>query len=111
MQVLISMNKKTLIAKMVGELDHHNAEQIRNKLEGEIINKSAKNLIFDFRELSFMDSSGIGMIIGRYKMISALGGQVNVVCNNKQIERLITMSGLKKILKIYDDYDEAVESL
>ena len=111
MQVLISMNKNTLIAKMIGELDHHTAEKARDKLEENIINKSAKNLIFDFKDLTFMDSSGIGMIIGRFKLISALGGKVNIVCDNRQIERIITMSGLKKIINVFRSLDDAIENV
>jgi len=111
LQVLISMNKNTMIAKMIGELDHHTAGKARDKLEQNIINKSARNLIFDFEDLTFMDSSGIGMIIGRFKLISALGGKVNVACCNKQIERIITMSGLKKIINVYRTLDEAIESI
>ena len=58
-----------------------------------------------------MDSSGIGMIIGRYKLISALGGKVIIVCGNKQIERIITMSGLKKIINVFNSFDDAIENV
>lgn len=111
MQVVLSMNKDTLIAKMVGELDHHSAAEVKEKVERYIINKSAKNLIFDFSNLTFMDSSGIGMIIGRFKLISAMGGKVQIVCKSKQIEKLIKMSGLKKIISVCDDVEKAIESL
>ena len=111
MQVILSMNKDTLIAKMTGELDHHSAGEAREKVERYIINKSAKNLIFDFSNLTFMDSSGIGMIIGRFKLISAMGGKVKIVCKSRQIDKLISMSGLKKIINVCNDVDEAIESL
>lgn len=111
MQINLNMNKDTLIAKMIGELDHHSAKEVREKLERYIINKSAKNLIFDFSNLTFMDSSGIGMIIGRFKLISAMGGKVHIVCQNKQIEKLIKMSGLKKIINVYLNVEEAIENL
>ena len=111
MQVVLSMNKDTLIAKMSGELDHHSTEEVREKLERCIINKSAKNLIFDFTNLTFMDSSGIGMIIGRFKLISAMGGKVKIVYKSRQIDKLISMSGLKKIIKVYDDIEQAIESI
>lgn len=111
MQISISSQSNTIIAKMKGELDHHSADSARKNLESVIINKSAKNLIFDLSELTFMDSSGIGMIIGRYKLITALGGNVNIVCTNNQIEKMISMSGLKKIIKVYKTYDEAIEAI
>ncbi len=111
MQVQISTKNDTVIAKLVGELDHHSASKARARLEEVIVNKAIKNLIFDLSELSFMDSSGIGMIIGRYKLISALGGKVKIVCKNVQIERLITMSGLKKLINVYSDFDEIAENI
>ena len=110
MEISIKVKNNILIAKMIGELDHHNAEKVKNKLEEEIINRGIKNLVFDLSELAFMDSSGIGMIIGRYKMVVAIGGKVNIICINKQIEKILTLSGLNKIINVYSDYNEAVNN-
>lgn len=110
MNVKIRMNKNIMIAELIGELDHHNAKAVREKLETFMINKSVKNLIFDFTDLSFMDSSGIGMIIGRYKLVSALGGDVKIICTNSQIKKLIVMSGLSKIIKVYESVNDALKN-
>ena len=111
MQVILKKNGRTLIAQLIGELDHHSAAEVRETLENAIKSKAIQNLIFDFSKLNFMDSSGIGVIIGRYKLIKALGGTVNVVCANRQMDRRMTMSGLKKLIDVYSDLDQAISNL
>lgn len=111
MQISISMRKNTLVVKLMGELDHHSASKAKELLEETIINRAVKNMVFDLSKLTFMDSSGIGMIIGRYKLIHALGGKVRIVCKNKHVDRLITMSGLSKLIEVYEDFDELIENL
>lgn len=111
MKLLIEAKENMALAKLAGELDHHSAGDVRIKLENLILNKALKNLILDLSELSFMDSSGIGMIIGRYKTMIALGGKLKIVCNNKSIKRIIIMSGIKSIVEIYDEVDDALKSI
>ena len=71
MDISLQIREKTLIVSLSGELDHHGAGNIRDAIEKNITKKEVRNLIFDFNNLTFMDSSGIGMIIGRYKLIRA----------------------------------------
>jgi stage II sporulation protein AA (anti-sigma F factor antagonist) len=101
----------TLIANIVGELDHHSAEYIRQKIDNEMIKSTNKNIIFDFSKLSFMDSSGIGVIMGRYKNIQRLNGKIAIVNTNIQIDRILEMAGIKKIIPVYDKSDAAIEAL
>ncbi len=109
MQVTFSQVKKTLIVSLTGELDHHSTEQIRTAIERSITEQDVKNLIFDFSALSFMDSSGIGMIIGRYKLIHSLGGHVILVCPNPHIKKLVTMSGLTRLITTCQTREQALE--
>ena len=84
------------------ELDHHNAEEIR-KLSDQLIERNhIKHVIFDFKETNFMDSSGIGVIMGRYKRIYMLGGEVCAVHTNERMRKILTMSGVTKIMQIYE---------
>ena len=108
MQIKLKLTQKTLIVSLEGELDHHSTEQIRSIIERSITEKDIKNLIFDFSALSFMDSSGIGMVIGRYKLIHSLGGRVVLVCNNRHMEKLITMSGLTRLVQVCKSTDQAL---
>jgi len=101
----------TLIIRIIGELDHHTAEYVRQKIDGELLKSTTRNIIFDFSELSFMDSSGIGVIIGRYKNILKLNGKAAVVNTNDQIMRILDMSGILKIIPVYKSLDDAVAVL
>ena len=65
---------KLLVVKIIEEIDHHTTEKIRRKIDNEITRYMPRKVILDFNKVSFMDSAGIGMIIGRYKMIKMLGG-------------------------------------
>lgn len=108
MEMTLNQNGRTLIVSLTGELDHHEAGQIREVIERSITQKDVKNLIFDFSALSFMDSSGIGMIIGRYKLIKSLGGTVVLVCNTERMKTLVTMSGLTRLITVCPTIDQAI---
>ncbi len=92
-----------LVAKITGELDHHSAQKIRSETDTRIIRGRIKNLVFDFSELNFMDSSGIGVIIGRYKLVKSHGGDVAIICNNHSINKILSMSGIPRIMNVYED--------
>lgn len=83
-----------------GEIDHHSAEKIKQVVEKEIKRTSAVNVAFDFGCVTFMDSSGIGMLIGRYKTVTALGGTMIIFDANEQIKRLMNMSGLTRLVTV-----------
>lgn len=111
MQITCQLKKRTLIVALDGELDHHTAGQIRGMIEQAITEQKAKHLVFDFSSLHFMDSSGIGMIIGRYKLIKSLGGNVFLVCGGGRIEKLIALSGLTRLIPVYKTVDEALTNI
>lgn len=111
MEVIVNIENRNLIVKIIGDIDHHTAEDIRDKAEKDFKRLNAKNIIFDFEEVSFMDSSGIGMIIGRYKNIEKQGGNVAVCNASENIKRIFNMSGLHKIIASYDTLEEAIDKL
>ena len=111
MQIIFQSRDNILIVKLIGELDHHGAEQIREKIDNKIISSNSKSLILDLSELKFMDSSGIGIIIGRYKVISSVGGKLYIVCPSKSINKLIRMCSIEKIIVIKDTLDEIYETI
>ena len=85
------------------ELDHHNAEHIRKKSDQLIEKHHIKCVIFDFEDTNFMDSSGIGVLMGRYRLIYLLGGEVWAVNTNDRMKKILTMSGVTKIIQIYEE--------
>lgn len=89
----------TLVAKIDGEIDHHTAPKLREEIDREINLNNIVNLVLDFDNVSFMDSSGIGVIAGRYKQIQARGGKVMIIRVKPQVDKILEISGLKTILE------------
>ena len=86
-----------------GELDHHNAEEIRKRSDYLIDQNHIRYVIFDFTDTTFMDSSGLGVIMGRYKRIYMLGGEVCAVHTSERMKKILTMSGVTRIMQIYEE--------
>lgn len=82
------------------EVDHHTTEKMRRKMDYEITRFMPRKVVFDFSKVSFMDSAGIGLLIGRYKLIKLLGGNAEIINTNKSIEKVLEMSGIVKIIPI-----------
>ena len=89
-----------LTVYLVGEIDHCTAQHIRQDIEVLLNQKKAKHLTLDFTDVSFMDSSGVGMIIGRYKTVTAHGGSMSASGLHAPIDRLFHLAGLHRILTI-----------
>lgn len=85
------------------ELDHYNAEEIRKESDHLIEKNHIRYVIFDFKNTEFMDSSGIGVIMGRYKRVYMLGGGVCAVNANERMKKILTMSGVTKIVQLYEE--------
>lgn len=100
--------ENVLIIHISGELDHHNSVDIRQKADEIICNKGIVNILFDFEGTEFMDSSGIGVIMGRYKKVKNFGGIIGSVNTRKNVEKILFFSGLNKIVRHYDSIESAV---
>lgn len=111
MQIKFTSKGSTLIISISGEIDHHSAEYARQKIDAEILKATTKNIIFDFSKLGFMDSSGIGIIIGRYKNIRKLNGKAAIAGTNPHIRRILDISGVLKVVPAYDNVTDAVNIL
>ncbi len=99
MNIRIESIGNTLVVKPEGEIDQSCASDLRTDIDRELRRSHAKNLILDFGKVTFMDSSGIGVIIGRYKQIKALGGKTMIVRPQPQVDKILELSGLKKIVE------------
>lgn len=108
MEISIISKHRMILMRVSGEIDHHSAENIRKRLEKEIKRSGAINIAFDFGRVSFMDSSGIGMILGRYKTVTALGGCIIIFDAAEQIKRLIEMSGLNSLVIVSDTLQKGI---
>ncbi len=90
-----------LTVALKGELDHHAAGQIREKIDNAVLSHRCQRLVLDFGGLSFMDSSGIGLIMGRYRLMLSLGGKMVVRGATPRLETVMKLAGLEK-LPIWD---------
>lgn len=94
MGVKISVNGQVMNALLEGEIDHHTAKSMREEIDFEVNKMQPALLNLDFGNIQFMDSSGIGLIMGRYKMMKSMGGALKVVNVSSQMDRVIRLSGL-----------------
>ena len=83
-----------------GEIDHYAASSLRREIENKIMAKDIQTLHIDFSEVSFIDSSGVGMLIGRYKTMKEKGGKITAGGMSEQVERLYRLAGLHRIIPI-----------
>ena len=93
---------KLLILKITDEIDDHNVQNIRRKADYEIERYMPKKIIFDFDCVTFMDSAGIGLIIGRYKFANMIGAKLELSNLTQSVRRIFYMSGILKLIPTVD---------
>ena len=99
MEVLYEVRGRNLLIYLPEELDHHNAKIITEQSDWYIISNKIQNIIFNFKRTKFMDSSGIGMIMGRYKNMVSRGGKMMLVRPQPQVDKVLELSGIKKLFE------------
>ena len=93
--------------KLRGEIDHHTAAAIRNAMDNEIFKKRPRGLIIDMSAVDFMDSSGLGLIMGRYTVIKELGGELIIQNPSPATEKIMNLAGMERLIKIEHTRSEA----
>jgi stage II sporulation protein AA (anti-sigma F factor antagonist) len=99
MQIKTQRKGPVLIAKVTGELDHHSAKQFVKEMDKQLSDDTVRELQLDFKGLTFMDSSGIGALLGRYKKLAGKKGKLTVKNMNRTVGRIFEMSGLSTVIK------------
>jgi len=107
----IQIHGKILTAVPTGELDYHQAERLRTQIDSAFEKSACRHILLDMAAVSFMDSSGIGMIIGRYKKAEARGGRLVLSNMGEPLTRLFDMSGLAKIVSRAETTTAALQML
>ncbi len=100
MNVIIDIEDGSVIARLSGEVDHHNARSIREDIDLAIDRHRPARLVLDFDGVTFMDSSGIGLVIGRYNSIKPLGGTIIIENTGSQIKKVMRLAGLDRLAVI-----------
>ena len=111
MDGVIKVKDGMLKINLKGEIDHHKSLIIKEEVDHHIEKHKIKKVLFNFKDVSFMDSSGVGMIIGRYKILQKLGGKVGVVHLTPRVNKIFEMSGLYNIVNFFGNEREAIEKL
>lgn len=106
-----SIRQKTLLIRFHSDIDHHNSLAIRTKADRLIEKKGLRNVVFDFGEVHFMDSSGIGMIMGRYKQVIFDGGKIAACGVSQEVDRILRVSGLYRVMEKFDSEEDAMEAM
>ncbi|EXM40570.1 STAS domain-containing protein [Ruminococcus albus] len=99
----ISTTDGVTLAKLSGDLDHHTARLMRTDIDRELAEKRPRRLVIDFSSVTFMDSSGIGLIMGRYRIMNEQGGDVIVARPPAYIKKVLRLAGVDKLAPITDD--------
>ncbi len=96
----VAKKEGTLYVKLMGDLDHHGTVKLRNELDQLILREERGEVVLDLGGISFMDSSGIGFLLGRYKLVKQQGGNLSAVQVKKPLMRIFKMSGITKIIQV-----------
>ena len=86
--------------KLIGEIDHHSAVSVRSDIDGLIFESRPKKVVLDLSEISFMDSSGLGLIMGRYALIKDLGGTLSLRAPTVAVMKILSLAGMERMIKI-----------
>ena|SRR5699024_825494 len=100
-----------LIVRLRGEIDHHETIALRKEWQDYLQKYNISHIVLNVQDVTFMDSSGIGVLLGRYKEISEQGGQFIVCSVHPQVDRLFEMAGLYKIVQTAKDEQSALSML
>ncbi|MBR0276951.1 MAG: anti-sigma factor antagonist [Clostridia bacterium] len=109
METMLDYDNDTMIVRLNGELDQHYALKLRSDIDRQVAHRGIHRIVFDFSRVGFMDSSGIGVIMGRYRLMQSVGGTVSAFGANPRLLKLIEMSGIKRIVSIYSDEISALK--
>ena len=105
MEVIFAVSEHILIAELLGELDHHAAEYVREDIDDAMRENSASCLVLDFSKVRYMDSSGIGVVLGRYRKLSASGGEVVIASCSETVKN---MAGIFSLMQYVNTKEEAM---
>ena len=111
MDTKFQLKGRTLVVQLEAEIDHHYVKDLQKEVSEKMQQTMAKHLVFDFQKVEFMDSSGIGLIMGSYKKTNLVGGTL-FVCNVKErMKRILRMSGVEKWICCMDNLKNVMKEI
>ena len=97
---LTNMTDGVLYIKLSGDIDHHTAKEVRDSVDNLIKRTNPVELELDLSDIEFMDSSGLGLVLGRYKKQTEMGGKMKILNPTKRVMQILQLAGVEKIIKI-----------
>ena len=98
--LVMSEEKDGLFIRISGEIDHHSAVEVRNEIDSKIMELRPQRAVMDLSEIDFMDSSGLGLIMGRFSKMRAVGGELTLLDPSERIMKIFILAGLEKVVRI-----------
>lgn len=108
MEIQTKTDRQCLVVRMSGELDHHSAIRVRRAVDTIFGRGTVCNLVFNLHGLSFMDSSGVGLILGRYRMVQDKGGRMVLCRVPKTVRRVLQISGVPGVIPVENSEEQAL---
>jgi stage II sporulation protein AA (anti-sigma F factor antagonist) len=111
LNISTQIKQGVLLVRVEGEMDVHMADEFRQRVDAALESDGVRHVILSLKGVTFIDSSGLGAILGRYKKVSAAGGRMLAANVRPQVARVFELSGLLKIIETYGTEAEALNSL
>lgn len=102
-----TMCDNTLTVTLNGDIDHHSAKSVRTKIDNEIFLVRPKNVVLDLSKVEFMDSSGLGLILGRYTKAGEIGCELKLKNPNKKVKKILNLAGVERIIGMIQSDEQA----
>ncbi len=106
----VSMEGKTMVVSLLGEIDHHNASVLRTGIDKLIYEKRPDKLVLDLKCIDFMDSSGLGLIMGRYSLVRELGGEMSLRDPCKNVLKICKLAGMERLIRIERSVSDKIKN-
>lgn len=111
MNISTQVKQGVLLVRVEGEMDMHMADEFRQRVDAALDADGVRHVLLSLKGVTFIDSSGLGVILGRYKKVSAIGGRMLAANVRPQVARVFELSGLLKIIPTFGTETEALNSL
>jgi len=108
MELELKQIRNTLLVRVKGEMDMLVAEKLRKEIDRRLETKQITNLVINLEKVTFIDSSGLGVIIGRYKKISSISGKMYIVGASPSVRKILMFSGINKLISMYNNEQDII---
>lgn len=105
----VQRNGQDMKITLKGDMDHHNAVSVRGEIDAILLEERPKRVVINLHDIGFMDSSGLGFIMGRYSVMQKLGGDLVLEEPNERITKIFDLAGLGRIVRIENGKKEEIK--